>query len=135
MLVSCQEKDDKKIIAEKIDAMIEVIEAEKRRALLEFFSDNVIVQKQLGKRDVGAMAFRYFYAHDNIRLFVRFININIDEDKLNAEVSAKVLLTSGEKRLPNRARLYAVEGNWQKLQGDWVIARLDWQRLPEEFKD
>ncbi len=114
LLFSCQQKDDKIVIAEKIEAMVVAVEAEQRRDLLKFFSEQVVVQKQLARRDVGALAFRYFYAYDNIKLYVNFITIDLDGQKLLANVTAKVLLTSGKELVPERASLYEVSGNGKK---------------------
>lgn len=129
ILGACTKKDDKDIIAEHIDAMIKAVETESRRELLKYFSENAVIQKQLKKRDVGALAFRYFYAHDNIKLFVHFINIEPDFERVNANVSAKVLITSGKELLPERASLYEVSGQWKKQKGDWLISELNWKRL------
>ena len=134
MIISggCSKRADRDVIAGHIDAMIEAVEKENRRALLKYFSEDVVVQKRLGKRDVGALAFRYFLAYDNIKLYVYFINIKSESGQGQARVSAKVLVTSGKEVLPQRAGLYQVSGRWQKTGDDWLIIELDWQRLQIE---
>ena len=134
-LTGCQQKSSEDVIRERIEALVVAAEQEQVRDFLAYFSETVQVQKQLTKRDVGALALRYFLTHKIIKMYVNFLKIDVDDNDVSgrqpalANINARVLLTSGPQALPQRIGLYEVSGYWQKVDGEWLIQKIDWRRL------
>lgn len=70
----------------------------------------------------------YFLRYHRVGVVVSQVQVDIDpyEPQL-ASASAKVVLTGGERFIPNAAGFYQVQTQWRDFDGEWKITRMEWR--------
>ena len=46
-----------------------------------------------------------------------------------ANAQFQILVTGGGGLLPERGQLFAVKTYWQRIDGDWMLIKADWQAV------
>ena len=78
--------------------------------------------------------FMIFQINQNRRLQAQFFPIYVQEAGIDmATAQFQILVTGGGGLLPDRGQLFAVQTQWQRLDGDWLLSEANWEavRLPE----
>ncbi|CAD5105785.1 hypothetical protein [Zestomonas carbonaria] len=113
-------------------------------AAVQQLQDNIEAKKTSAVLDQLAGDFRALQAHDRdwarstmTMLFLRYRNIQIiaptKRSWLDPAITskgyteAKVGVTGAEGLIPDSARLYDVKLEWWMEDGDWKLARVEWE--------
>ena len=74
--------------------------------------------------------FMIFQINKNRRLQAHFLPISVQEAGIDmANAQFQILVTGGGGLLPERGQLFAVKTFWQRIDGDWMLIRADWQAV------
>jgi len=78
--------------------------------------------------------FMIFQINQHRRLQAQFFPIHVTENsEESASANFRLLVTGGAGLVPDSGQLYAVETQWLRDGGDWLLTDADWEavRLPE----
>ncbi len=72
--------------------------------------------------------FMLLQMNENRRLRAQFFPIHVQENgQAGASAQFNVLITGGGGLLPERGQLFAVETDWIRDGGDWLLSKADWE--------
>ena len=82
--------------------------------------------------------FMVFQINEHRRLQAQFFPIHVTEtSEGSASANFKLLVTGGAGLVPDSGQLYAVDTQWVRDGGDWLLIGADWEavRLPDPQPD
>lgn len=128
LLVSCGEDltVEQQVIATLRDMEV-AAESGEHFAFMTYVADGF--KGQLGSMDRRAFhRFMIFQINQHRRLQAQFFPIRVQETGGDrATASFKLLVTGGGGLLPESGRVFAVETDWYRDDGDWQLTRADWE--------
>lgn len=124
MQLSCDKKNDKDLLNQRVNELVEVIETHKEQDIKEYLAGDFSVVKKFNKTQF--FLFVRYHLKRNKNISISLINKDIRLKGEYADVVADVLLLGAEGWLPERGQRYYVESRWIKESGDWVMSRLRW---------
>ena len=99
-----------------------------REHLAESFIGAGRAQRTMYKDDVQKMLAGYFLRYKEIKILVTLLSVELDEVQPGlATTNATVALAGGQRGMPDSARLYKVNGQWQNFDGEWKMTRFEWK--------
>ena len=74
--------------------------------------------------------FMIFQINQNRRLQAQFFPIFVQEAGIDmATAQFQLLVTGGGGLLPDRGQLFEVKTQWQRMGGDWMLSKADWEAV------
>ena len=128
LISACSRPPDEKQIHEAITEMRDGIEQRQRKAVLKYLAADFKAQQSKSAKDINRLMLFYFRQNRNITVYLS--NEAIKVVGTRAEVTLTALLTGAENLLPQRASSYAVQMRWNKLDGEWLLSRINWEFRP-----
>lgn len=127
LLVGCGREDSQAALDAAAKSLQESIEDKDNRALMALIHPEFSANEGLDKDWVKRTATLMFLRHRNVRVVAlnnrSWINPTYP-DKGYSE--AQVALTGAEGLLPQRVGHYNVKLEWWRTEGDWQLARMNW---------
>lgn len=124
MQLSCNSGSDKDMLNQRVNELVEIIEAHKEKNIQNYLAEDFSVAKRFNKNNF--FLFVRYHLKRNKNISISLINKEIKLNGLSADITAEVLLLGAEGWLPERGQRYYVESRWKKEKGDWVMSRLRW---------
>jgi len=129
MLAGCDKRDDAKRIADAIAVMQQGIEQKQAKVIAARLTQDFQATGEQGTTNIQVLMPYYFRQHRHISVFISNQEIRVTGDR--ADVTLEALLLGGENLLPDQGQRYAVAMRWRKLNDDWKLNRLKWQRIEQ----
>ena len=126
LLAGCGEPDDASRIAQLLETMEAGIEDQRTGPVLAPLAEDFRTDEDLRRREKRGLLFYHFRRYPTISIVTSDQTIRVDGER--ADVTLNALLLGGRNLLPERGRRYTVSMRWQKLDGDWQLARIKWQQ-------
>lgn len=128
LLTGCGADDDPQAALEAaVQQLQDNLQAKKTAAVLDQLHGEFLAQ-QVNDRDWAKRTMTLlFLRHNNVKVIALSKNSRVDvtyRDK--GYTDAQVALTGAEGLIPDSARHFSVKLEWWQDDGDWKLARLEW---------
>ncbi len=128
ILAGCGRNDPAAELDAAVQQLQDNLEAKKTAAVLEQLHPQFIAQQQndrdWAKRTMGLL----FMRHKNVSVLALSKANSLDPTySEKGYTDAQVALTGAEGLIPDSARHYGVKLEWWRDDGEWKLARMDWQ--------
>ncbi len=103
-------------------------EARKASQVLESVADSFLGKQYMDKAQLRRFLIGLFLRHKKINVVLTKLDIQLNpQDPLWAKMQGTVLVTGSESTLPSEGRLLSFNGEWQSIDGQWLLVRLQWE--------
>ncbi len=129
LLTGCQRDTPLAALEHAVQELQDNLEEKSINAVLEQLHPQFLAQEQYDSQWAKRTMALMFFRHKNVQVIALGTHSQIDPtypDKGYTE--ANVTLLGAEGLLPDSARQYPVRMQWWLEQGEWRLARLDWDR-------
>jgi hypothetical protein len=129
LLVGCGGRDDPQAALEAaVQQLQDNIEAKSTSAVLEQLHGDFLARQTLDREWAKRTMTLLFLRHKHIKVLALGKNSWIDAAiSSKGHTEAQVALTGAEGLIPDSARHYSVKLEWWLDDGEWKLARLDWE--------
>jgi hypothetical protein len=129
LLVGCGGRDDPQAALEAaVQQFQDDIEAKSTGAVLEQLHGDFLARQALDREWAKRTMTLLFLRHKHIKVLALGKNSWIDAAiSSKGHTEAQVALTGAEGLIPDSARHYSVKLEWWLDDGEWKLARLDWE--------
>lgn len=129
LLVGCGGRDDPQAALEAaVQQLQDNIEAKSTSAVLEQLHGDFLARQTLDREWAKRTMTLLFPRHKHIKVLALGKNSWIDAAiSSKGHTEAQVALTGAEGLIPDSARHYSVKLEWWLDDGEWKLARLDWE--------
>ncbi|MDH4655062.1 MULTISPECIES: hypothetical protein [unclassified Pseudomonas] len=128
ILAGCGRNDPAAELDAAVQRLQENLEAKKTTAVLEQLHPQFIAQQQHDRDWARRTMTLLFMRHKNVSVLALSKANSLDPTyREKGYTDAQVALTGAEGLIPDSARHYAVKLEWWLDDGEWKLARLDWQ--------
>lgn len=104
------------------------LEAKRTDAVLEQLHPQFSARQQLDRDWAKRTMTLLFLRHQQVRVLALSQSSHLDPTfSEKGHTEAQVALTGAEGLIPDSARHYGVKLEWWREDGEWKLARLDWQ--------
>ncbi|MFL9813641.1 hypothetical protein D7241_10335 [Stutzerimonas sp. VN223-3] len=128
LLIGCDRDDPQAALEMAVQSLQESVENKDNGELMARIHPEFNANQRLDRDWVRRTAALMFLRHNNVRVIALNARSWIDpaySDKGYSE--AQVALTGAERWLPQRVGQYHVRLEWWLEDGEWLLARLDWE--------
>jgi hypothetical protein len=128
ILAGCGRNDPAAELDAAVQQLQDNLEAKKTGAVLEQLHPQFIAQQQNDRDWARRTMTLLFMRHKNVSVLALSKANSLDPTyREKGYTEAQVALTGAEGLIPDSARHYGVKLEWWLDDGDWKLARLDWQ--------
>lgn len=124
-LISCAKMSDENALKQRINDLVQVIEAHDATEINGFLATDFMAGNNLNKD--GFNLFVRYHLQRNKNISVVKANERININGAMADVTADVFITGASGWLPQHGQKYYIESRWKKEKDTWLIQRLRWQ--------
>ena len=104
------------------------LQEKKTAAVLEQLHESFLAQRSNDRDWAKRTMTLLFLRHNNVRVIALSKNSRLDATyRDRGHTDAQVALAGAESLLPDSAAHYAVKLEWWQDDGEWKLARLEWQ--------
>ncbi len=131
LLLSCTKTDDKDLLNQQLDKLLEVIEDKDAKKIRQYLAKDFLVSEKMNNEKFFLFVHYQFRRNKNISVTVLNREIRLHGssiDNTTADVIMDTLLLGSGDWLPERGQAYNVESRWIKEGGNWVMSRLRWSK-------
>lgn len=128
ILAGCGRNDRAAELDAAVQQLQDNLEAKKTSAVLEQLHPQFIAQQQNDRDWAKRTMTLLFMRHKNVSVLAMTKANSLDPTyREKGYTEAQVALTGAEGLIPDSARHYGVKLEWWLDDGEWKLARLDWQ--------
>ncbi len=125
---SCSETPPVEAIHANMDAVQLAIQEKDISGVMEHTLDSFIGNGHIDNIYLKKLLFINFHKHNNIHIVITRMDVEHDPKfPYHATMDGIVAVTGAENILPQDARILKVTGQWELHDGDWLLAKLDWE--------
>ena len=128
LVAGCGRDDPQAALEKAVQQLQENIEAKRTGDVLDQLHPQFIARQEFDRDWAKRTMTLLFMRHKNIQVLALSKDSRIDptyRDK--GRTDAQVALTGAEGLIPDSARHYSVKLEWWQEDGEWKLARLDWE--------
>ncbi len=109
------------------------LEAVERRPFMSHVAEDFSAQDgNMSREQFNAMVLAYLHRYKRVQ--AQFLPIHVTTQGQSGAIARfRVLLTGGERWLPERGRMYQVETRWRREDSAWLLADARWE--PVDLED
>jgi len=128
ILTGCSREDPKLALKQSLAELVTAVEQKKHHAINQKMTRNFIGNNQLNPQAMTALIFKYVIRYRFIKIYtlVNSIEIEPESEQSLAKMTFHVALTSSEKMLPERMRVYKVNAHWIMENKEWKLNKANW---------
>jgi hypothetical protein len=129
LLAACARTTDEEQIAQNIAAIAEAVETKQFSAVQAHLHDSFRANEQMDARQVKQLLAMYGMQHKSLGVTVVSSKTTLDAvfpDRARTMMS--IIVTGSSGRLPSDGSVRAVDIQWIKDSGDWLVRTATWQR-------
>lgn len=127
-LTGCGRDDPAAALDAAVQQLQDNLEAKKTGAVLDQLHPQFTAQKEFDREWAKRTMTLLFLRHNNVRILALGKANRIDQTySTKGYTEAQVGLAGAEGLIPDAARHYAVKLEWWLEDGEWKLARLDWE--------
>ncbi len=128
LFAACSKTPPVEAIHARLDAIQIAIEEKNNSAVMKHVLDSFRGNESLDKGNLRKLLAVHFIRHQNIHIVVTRMDVEHDPKfPYHASMKGIVAVTGAENILPQDGRLFKVSGQWELHDGDWLLAKLDWE--------
>ena len=128
LVSACSKTPAEETILANIHSMQQAAEDKKPRAAVEYLADGFAGNQGVDKMTLRRIMVGLFLRHQNVHVTIPRMDINVNpQDQYSASMEGVVILAGAENILPQDGRMYKVSGDWQYIDGEWMLVRARWE--------
>jgi len=128
LLVACAKSSDEEQIAQAITAMSDAVENKEFMALQAHLHESFRANERMDAREVKQLLAMYSMQHKNLGVTILSSKTTLDAVYPDRATTVMSVVTTGSSgRLPSDGSVRAVEIEWIKDSGDWLVRKATWQ--------
>lgn len=128
LLAGCGRDDPQAALEAAVQQLQEQLEAKQNRAVLAQLHPQFAAQRQYDRDWAKRSMTLLFLRHQNVRVIALSKDSRIDPSyPEKGHTDARVALTGGAGLIPEQAAHYRVQLEWWRDDGEWKLARLNWE--------
>jgi uncharacterized membrane protein YccC len=129
LLTGCSERDDPQAALEAaVQRLQDNLEAKDKAAVLEQLHPQFFAQQQHDREWARRTMALLFLRHKQVRVLPVSQDSYLDSTySEKGHTEARLALSGADGLIPDSARYYAVKLEWWRDDGEWRLARLNWQ--------
>ena len=128
LLRSCRDDDPQAALQNAVQQLQDNLEHKRSSAVLEQLHEQFRAQQQFDREWAKRTMLMLFMRHKNVHVLALSKDSQLDptfHDK--GYTQAQIALTGAEGLIPDSAAQYQVKLEWWLHDGEWQLARLDWE--------
>ena len=128
LLAGCTPSDPQAALEAAVQQLQDNIEAKRNDEVLQQLHPQFSAQQQYDREWARRTMALLFLRHKQVRVIAIGTSSEVDptySDK--GHTRAEVAMTGAEGLIPDRARHYSVKLEWWLEDGEWKLARLNWE--------
>ncbi len=127
-LCGCRQEGPLERVQENAAALQEALQKKDAGTVMDLLHADFLAQNQYRRDWAQRSMALYFLRHKKIGVSILNQESRLDSSYSDrAYSSAQVLLTGADNLLPDSARPYDLKLEWWLVDGDWQLARLEWE--------
>lgn len=124
----CSRTSPEEAIRANIKAAQQAVEERDASDAVEHVAEHFLGNGRLTRQDLRRMLIGIFLRHQNINVVITRMDVNVNpHDPMSADMEGVVVATGAQNLLPQDGRIYKISGEWQDIDGEWMLVRLDWE--------
>ena len=128
MLNACTPTAPEQAIRDAIARIEAGIENKDAGDVIAELTENFDGNGYIDRKGVHRLLIGQFLRHQNIAVLLSNVDIEISEpDQQRARMTATVVTTGAVGLIPDDGRLWRLEGQWEVIDGDWLLTRMNWE--------
>ena len=128
LLAGCGRDDPQAALETAVQQLQDNLEAKRNDAVLEQLHPQFAAQQQYDREWAKRTMALLFLRHKQVHILAIGSRSEIDPTySSKGRTQAEVALTGAEGLIPDSARHYSVTLEWSLEDGEWQLARLDWE--------
>lgn len=128
LLLACAGTAPEQALREAVAGLQSAIEARDASSLQSYLADDFIGPDGLDRNGARRLATAYLMRHDRVGVIVGPLEIRLQQR--HASVAFTATLTGrAQHRLPDAARIYAVQTGWRMEAGEWKLTSAAWEPM------
>lgn len=128
LLAGCGRDDPQAALEAAVQQLQDNLEAKRNDEVLEQLHPQFAAQQQYDREWARRTMALLFLRHKQVRILAIGSRSEIDPTySSKGRTQAEVALTGAEGLIPDSARHYSVTLEWWLEDGEWKLARLDWE--------
>ncbi|MOA26812.1 hypothetical protein D3C78_1476380 [compost metagenome] len=128
LLGGCTQSDPQAALEAAVQQLQDNLEAKDTGAVLEQLQPQFSAQQQYDRAWVQRTMALLFLRHKQVKVLALSQSSRIDPTySSKGHTEAQVAMTGAEGLIPDSARHYSVKLEWWLEDGEWRLARLDWE--------
>lgn len=128
LLGGCRDDDPQVALEKAVQQLQDNLEHKRSNAVLEQLHEQFSAQQQFDREWAKRTMLMLFMRHQNVRVLALSQNSYLDPTyRERGHSELQVALTGAEGLLPDSASHYRVKLEWWLEDGQWQLARLNWE--------
>jgi|UPI0003722CB4 hypothetical protein len=128
LLAGCAREEPLAALEAAVQQLQDNLEARRNAAVLDQLTDDFRAQQSQDRDWARRTLALLFLRHQQVRIFAPARRSWLDAAlSSRGYTEAQVAVSGASGLLPDSARLYSVRLEWRLEDGDWKLARLDWE--------
>lgn len=128
LLGGCTQNDPQAALEAAVQQLQDNLEAKKASTVMEQLHPQFSAQQQYDSEWAGRTMALLFLRHKQVKVLALSQSSRIDPTYSNkGHTEAQIAMTGAEGLIPDSARHYSVKLEWWLEDGEWKLARLDWE--------
>lgn len=128
LLGGCTQNDPQAALEAAVQQLQDNLEAKKASTVMEQLHPQFSAQQQYDSEWAGRTMALLFLRHKQVKVLALRQSSRIDPTYSNkGHTEAQIAMTGAEGLIPDSARHYSVKLEWWLEDGEWKLARLDWE--------
>jgi uncharacterized membrane protein YccC len=129
LLTGCTERNDPQAALDAaVQQLQDNLEAKDKAAVLEQLHPQFLAQQQHDREWARRTMALLFLRHQQVRVLAVSQDSYLDSTySEKGHTEARLALSGADRLIPDSARYYAVRLEWWREDGEWRLARLNWQ--------
>jgi len=128
LLSACSEPiDDEVRIRQRVAEMVTATEAKELGDVMEPVHEDFLGNKSIRKANLRGLVLLHFRRNKNVHVFVNDLEVILNSNHDEAEVTCDVVMAGRNKTLPEIARVLQVTSVWKKIDDDWLVVSASWK--------
>ena len=128
LLTGCTPSDPQAALEAAVQQLQDNIEAKRNDEVLEQLHPQFSAQQQYDREWARRIMALLFLRHKQVRVIAIGTSSEVDPTySEKGHTQAEVAMTGAEGLIPDSARHYSVKLEWWLEEGEWKLARLNWE--------
>lgn len=127
-LVACSSSSPEDALNEAAERLQASLESRQAGAVARQLHDDFLAQQYYNRQAARQQMLGLFMRYKNVNILVVNRQCQLDAGfNYRGQCTAQVAVTGAQGLIPERLEYYRVSSDWELVEGEWLLHRLDWE--------